>query len=103
MIEAPPSTIDVKEFRDPFVWKEGTEYRMIIGSGIADVGGTALLYRSRDLISWTYIKTLLVGDKTDSGMFWEMSAYASILVPPNPYEADRTAAGFQLSSALIKF
>jgi sucrose-6-phosphate hydrolase SacC (GH32 family) len=78
IIEAPPSGINVKEFRDPHIWKEGDEYRMIIGSGIADVGGTALLYRSRNLTSWTYLKPLLIGDKTTSGIFWEMPVFIKI-------------------------
>jgi beta-fructofuranosidase len=78
VIEAPPSTIGVKEFRDPFIWKEGTEYRMIIGSGIAGVGGTALLYRSHDLTSWSYVKPLLIGDKANSGVFWEMPVFIKI-------------------------
>jgi sucrose-6-phosphate hydrolase SacC (GH32 family) len=78
VLEAPPSTIAVKEFRDPFVWQEGAEYRMIIGSGITDVGGTALLYRSSDLIAWHYIKPILIGDKADSGVFWEMPVFIKI-------------------------
>src|ERR1700674_2404928 len=45
---------------------------MIIGSGIVDVGGTTLLYRSLDLIHWQFLKPFLVGDKGDSGIFWEM-------------------------------
>jgi beta-fructofuranosidase len=78
VIDAPPSTVGVKEFRDPFLWKQGTEYRMIIGSGISDVGGTALLYRSHDLTSWSYVKPLLIGDKANSGVFWEMPAFIKI-------------------------
>lgn len=78
VIEAPPSMVAVKEFRDPFLWKEGTEYRMIIGSGIADVGGAALLYRSHDLTSWSYVKSLLIGDKANSGVFWEMPVFIKI-------------------------
>jgi len=78
VIEAPPSGLNVKEFRDPFIWKEGAEYRMIIGSGITDVGGTALLYRSQNLKSWTYLKPLLIGDKANSGIFWEMPVFVKI-------------------------
>jgi len=78
VIDAPPSSVGVKEFRDPFLWKEGTEYRMIIGSGISDVGGTALLYRSHDLTSWSYVKPLLIGDKANSGVFWEMPVFIKI-------------------------
>lgn len=78
VIEAPPPGIGVKEFRDPFIWKEGTEYRMIIGSGIEGVGGTALLYASPDLTSWRFLKPLLVGSKESSGVFWEMPVFVRI-------------------------
>lgn len=78
IIEAPPSTINVKEFRDPHIWKEGNEYRMIIGSGIIDIGGTALLYRSTNLTSWSYLKPLLIGEKATSGVFWEMPVFFKI-------------------------
>ena len=78
VIDAPPSSIGVKEFRDPFVWKEGSEYRLIIGSGIADVGGTALLYRSTDLTTWIYLRPLMTGDKSTSGIFWEMPVFIKI-------------------------
>ena len=78
IIEAPPASIGVKEFRDPFIWRDGNEFRMIIGSGIDGVGGTALLYRSDDLISWHYLKPLLIGDKGSSGVFWEMPVFIPI-------------------------
>lgn len=75
VIEAPPPGIGVKEFRDPFIWKEGSEYRMLIGSGIEGVGGTALLYAGRDLASWRFLKPLLIGNKETSGIFWEMPVF----------------------------
>jgi beta-fructofuranosidase len=78
VIEAPPPGIGVKEFRDPFIWKEGSEYRMIIGSGIEGVGGTALLYASRDITSWWFVKPLLIGSKQTSGVFWEMPVFIRI-------------------------
>ena len=78
VIEAPPADIGVKEFRDPFVWRDGAEYRMIIGSGVEGAGGTALLYRSHDLVSWRFLKPLLVGDKQGSGAFWEMPVFMRI-------------------------
>jgi beta-fructofuranosidase len=39
-------------FRDPFVWREGDGWLMLIGSGIETVGGTVLLYSSPDLLEW---------------------------------------------------
>ena len=78
VIAAPPIGLHVKEFRDPFVWNEGDVFYMIIGSGITDVGGTALLYKSQDMIHWQFLKPLLVGDKKDSGVFWEMPVFGKV-------------------------
>jgi sucrose-6-phosphate hydrolase SacC (GH32 family) len=78
VIASPPPELHVKEFRDPFVWNEGEVFYMIVGSGIADVGGTALLYKSHDMIHWQFLNPLLVGDKKDSGVFWEMPVFARI-------------------------
>ena len=63
------------ESRDPHVWREGETYYMIIGSAVKDVGGAALLYRSKDLVHWEYRKPLLIGDRDSSGVFWEMPVF----------------------------
>jgi beta-fructofuranosidase len=75
IISAPPEGRGFPEFRDPFVWREGDLYYLIIGSAVKDVGGTALLYRSKDLVTWEYRKQLLQGDKDSSGIFWEMPIF----------------------------
>lgn len=77
IIPEPPQGMN-PEFRDPFVWREGDTYYLIVGSAVKDVGGTALLYRSRDLISWEYRKPILVGDRQSSGVFWEMPVFVKI-------------------------
>jgi sucrose-6-phosphate hydrolase SacC (GH32 family) len=78
IIPAPPQGLNYPEFRDPFVWREGDIYYLIIGSAVKDVGGTALLYRSKDLITWEYRKPLLVGDRETSGVFWEMPIFVNL-------------------------
>lgn len=75
VIAGPPQGQGFPEFRDPFVWREGETYYLIIGSAITGKGGTALLYRSKDLISWEFRKPLLVGDRETSGVFWEMPVF----------------------------
>jgi sucrose-6-phosphate hydrolase SacC (GH32 family) len=42
---------------------------------VKDVGGTALLYRSKDLVNWEYRKQLYSGSHKDSGVFWEMPIF----------------------------
>lgn len=63
-------------FRDPFVWHEGDFWYLLMGSNIEGVGGTLLLYRSIDLMHWTYLHPLLVGDANVlqplwTGVMWE--------------------------------
>lgn len=57
-----PEGVDVTEFRDHAVWREGGSWRQIIGSGIRGAGGTAFLYSSDDLKEWSLIGPLAVGD-----------------------------------------
>ena len=78
IIPQPPQGMGYPEFRDPFVWREGETYYLIVGSAIKDVGGTALLYRSKDLVSWEYRKPLLVGNRDTSGVFWEMPNFVKL-------------------------
>ncbi|GCE24556.1 glycosyl hydrolase family 32 [Dictyobacter alpinus] len=66
-----PEGLDVVEFRDHCVWQEDDIWYQIIGSGIKDVGGTVLLYRSRDLLSWEFIQPLCIGNKAETGTMWE--------------------------------
>ena len=77
IIPAPPQGMN-PEFRDPFVWREGDWYYLIIGSAVMHVGGTALLYRSKDLITWEFRRPLLVGDRETSGVFWEMPIFVPL-------------------------
>ena len=64
-----------KQFRDPFAWKEGDTWYMLVGSGMPDKGGTALVYTSKDLVSWEYRNPLYVGDQfkyPKTGQVWEL-------------------------------
>jgi sucrose-6-phosphate hydrolase SacC (GH32 family) len=69
VLESPPPGLDVPgdpwNFRDPWVWKEDDLWYMLVGSGIRDVGGTALLYQSQDLIHWEYIQPFLIGSRAE--------------------------------------
>lgn len=71
VIAAPPPGLQVTGFRDPFVWKDGTDWYAVVGSGFKDVGGAILLYRSKDLRTWEYLHPILVGDKARTGEMWE--------------------------------
>jgi beta-fructofuranosidase len=71
VISTRPEGLDLEGFRDPFVWKEGRNWYMALGSGIKGKGGTVLLYRSPDLVRWKFLKPLCVGKKRQSGHNWE--------------------------------
>jgi beta-fructofuranosidase len=71
VISAPPDNLDVLGFRDHSVWREGDSWFQLIGSGIRDVGGTALLYRSPDLVHWEYLGPLCIGNPVETGRMWE--------------------------------
>jgi beta-fructofuranosidase len=61
-------------FRDPFVWREGDGWRMLVGSSLED-HGAALLYASDDGRAWRYLHPLV--DPADApalhghGRLWE--------------------------------
>ncbi|MDR4534168.1 glycoside hydrolase family 32 protein [Glutamicibacter sp. PS] len=79
IIDAPPANHEITAFRDHCVWREAGRWRQLVGSGIAGAGGTAFLYESQDLRSWTELGTLVVGEAGDerlddpdwTGTMWE--------------------------------
>jgi beta-fructofuranosidase len=78
VIEGPPEDVDVlstddwrAEFRDHCVWREGDHWYHLVGAGLADGGGVALLYRGSNLREWEYVGPLLAGDLEDHGVVWE--------------------------------
>ncbi len=71
-----PSDHDLIGFRDHDVWREGDEWRQIIGAGIHGEGGIAPHYRSTNLIDWEYLGSLTppLGETFDDmwlGTIWE--------------------------------
>ncbi|WP_345240440.1 GH32 C-terminal domain-containing protein [Pontibacillus salipaludis] len=70
------------EFRDPFVFKDGDTWYMLVTSGKEDangdpIGGTALVYSTKDtrFENWTFEGDLMVGDYDafpETGRVWEL-------------------------------
>ena len=55
-------------FRDPHLWREGDRWRMLVGGEQAGrKGGTALLYESADLLTWEYLRPLVLCDIAQTG------------------------------------
>ena len=61
IIAGPPKGLTVAGFRDPCVWREGSDWYMVVGTGFRKVGGAALLYRSSDLRKWEYLHPFCSG------------------------------------------
>src|SRR4051812_15968762 len=53
VIDGPPADLGIHTFRDPYVFRYGGEWRMIVGAGLDDGGGGVVQYRSTDLVTWT--------------------------------------------------
>lgn len=75
----PPDDQLLTGFRDPFLWQEGSQWYLGVGSGQRKQGGRILLYRSLNLRDWEYLHSLASGNWTgrdsinpvDSGEMWE--------------------------------
>ncbi len=69
--EIPVEVGPTRDFRDPFVWREGDAWFMVLASQVVGTGGAALLYHSLDLHEWEYLHPLLVGEAATTGDVWE--------------------------------
>lgn len=80
VVDGPPAGFARKDMRDPYLWKEGNTWYMIIGYGVVEnktEKGSVILYKSNDLKNWEFIHQLFTGDPDvdDSGIFWEMPVF----------------------------
>lgn len=95
-IDTPKGKVMFGQFRDPYVWKDGDKWYQLVGSGVEDAGGTALLYTSEDLEHWKYEKPLMIGDKGQyprTGDVWELP----FLVPIKNEETGEQKYVFMIS------
>lgn len=63
---------------DPHVWQEGRTWYCLLGSGIKDVGGTGMLYRSDDLLQWEFVGKLFTGRVAETGTHWELPKFVPL-------------------------
>jgi beta-fructofuranosidase len=71
LADVPAETGQTEDFRDPFVWRDGETWYMVLATKMADIGGAALLYRSDRLTAWEYVGPLMVGEAARDGAVWE--------------------------------
>ena len=63
------------DFRDPFVWKQGDLWYLLIGSGTDGQGGSVLAYTSHDMLNWEYKGPFYTADAARYpylGNMWEL-------------------------------
>ena len=78
LIPGSPAAYPNNDFRDPYVFKEGNIWYMIIGSGLkSPQTGTVFLYKSTDLNAWQLIGPMFIDQSylNDPGLFWEMPVF----------------------------
>lgn len=76
VVDDPAPEEAIKEFRDPFVWRHESGWRMVVGAGQEGGPGSARLYTSSDLRTWTYEGPFRSMPRTktdayDTGEMWE--------------------------------
>lgn len=67
--ELPPG-VDVVAYRDPYVFHDGSVWRMLMGAGLTDGTATALTYRSEDLETWVYDGLLATRHRSETEPLW---------------------------------
>ncbi|WP_139905568.1 cell wall-binding repeat-containing protein [Clostridium thermarum] len=87
----PGEVANFGDFRDPFVFKDGDTWYQLVGSGVqkdgVNISGTALVYKSKDLINWEYMGPLFQIDRSkyvQTGTVWELP----VLLPLNDAEGN---------------
>jgi beta-fructofuranosidase len=72
--EIPPAVAAIA-FRDPYVFADGDEWRMLVGAGLEDGTAAALIYTSADLHAWSYDGLLTSRSSSDTGGVWVGSVW----------------------------
>lgn len=76
VVDDPAPEERIREFRDPFVWRDGDRWRMVVGACTVDEVAMIRSYESVDLQRWTATGRLLESPRTridgiDTGWMWE--------------------------------
>ncbi|WP_447008961.1 glycoside hydrolase family 32 protein [Saccharothrix sp. DSM 118769] len=75
VIPVPPEGTSM--YRDPYVWRHGDRWRMLVGASVTGERGAALLYESPDLADWHYLGPFFAdGPGVEGWTGWECPQYA---------------------------
>ncbi len=69
-----PPEVEAMEFRDPFVWRSGDGWRMLVGGGTPDAAA-AWAFTSPDLATWTYAGVAASRSATETAGTWTGRAW----------------------------
>jgi len=75
VIAKAPSGVKTTDFRDPYVWREGDLWKMVMGAGLENGNCAILLYESHDLISWDYLGILFDMKVSEEITTWECPSF----------------------------
>ncbi len=70
-IVEPPAGVEVHDFRDPYVIRDGAGWLMTLGASLNHERGQALVYRSADGITWDFRGALYTSENPRLGTMWE--------------------------------
>ena len=73
--EIPAFAGQKRNFRDPYIFRDGDGWSVVLGSQIAGQGGVLFLYHSTDMIHWDYKGVLLSGIEAETGSPWECPSF----------------------------
>jgi beta-fructofuranosidase len=67
-LDVPPPGFETAVFRDPYMWRDGDGWAMLLASSLPTREGALLLYRSPDLLGWAYQGIAVRGGELPGGL-----------------------------------
>ncbi len=91
VIARPPEGYSPADFRDPYVWREGNAWQMVVGARRSPARSAVLRYTSRDLIRWRFAGQIFQMRTRKSGLACEcpnlfrLAGRWVLILSPVPY------------------
>lgn len=81
LVAEKPEEYMENEFRDAFVWQDGNEWYMLVGTGLEGRGGSSSLFKSENAYDWEYLNPFYISDFDKYpylGLVWELPVFLPI-------------------------
>jgi len=82
VVAGPPPELAMTHFRDPYVWRDGPAWRMVIGGGLPDGRAVALQYSSPDLRHWSLDGVVAERSGAETEPIWTGSLWECVQLFP---------------------